>query len=108
MSFHTNHNFHYLSAFALAQHSLVHFFQKGKILSESERDTLHDPLGHLLARLGQSGESGPATKSSVKRDARFSMPESRAGLVGELSGRRDVLHVKSLTHLRIRIYSHVP
>ena len=84
----------------------MHFFQKGKILSESERDTLHDPLGHLLARLGQSGESGPATKSSVKRDAWFSMPESRAGLVGELSGRRDVLHVKSLAHLRI--YSDLP
>ena len=29
----------------------------------------------------------------------FSMPESGAGLVGELSSRRNVLHVKSLTHL---------
>ena len=84
----------------------MHFFQKRKILSESERDALHNPLGHFLARLGQFGKSGPATKSSVKRDAWFSMPESRAGLVGELSGRRDVLHVKSLAHLRI--YSDLP
>ena len=61
----TNHNFQYLSIFALAKHSQVHFFQKGDILAESERDTLHDPLGKLLTRLRESSESEPATKSSL-------------------------------------------
>ena len=50
-----------------------------------------------------------ATDSSVKAGLQklqcwfswFFMPESRARLVGELSGRGDVLHVKSLTHLHV-------